>query len=560
MEFIMKKLISLLALIALIGTGQPATAGNTGSTVARTINRAIYNIDELLLHACRYGDINAVKDYLDHGADIDHLGSEGRTPLDMVAFMRSNNHLKIARILIEHGADIEQPNEWGTTPFAQACNCHSLDIAKLLARHGANVDVRNEHGQTQLICAVQKNEYNVVRLLIEHGADINAVDLSDMTSLMWAVRYTLLANENKLNIVQLLVEHGADVNKPDDRGATPLMHTIHGENDAPKIASLLIAHGADIYAQKPNGHSILSLAKSKCTTNPEAKNIVKILEQAIAHDWPKQIRKKLIAQKQYDNHSKNTLNAFEKQLETLEKYGKNQEVLYEKIVSKKGTVDTFELVNQIAAIRTILETTFDQITVGNKHMEQCGICFDRQNSKSSNPLITNCCKHVICKQCISYMITQYHHPPCPYCRDIIGLLCSYPIPINDKWYVESHLSQLDDQLNQQKVHATDEELERIDHDQNIITEIATRLESAAEFSNNHIAIYEHIARKLNNIKNLSVDDQLETMERLIQPGGILHQGGLGRVTTGILAFLDSQDIAQVEQTSRGGLETVLIKK
>ena len=138
------------------------------------------------------------------------------TPLH-VAFL--NNHLKIAKLLIENGADVNARYKSGKTLLHEVKNIQSmfLDVAFL------------------------NNHLKNIKFLIDNVADVNARDKSGKTPLH-EIRNT--------EIAKLLIENGADVNVKDKMGVTPLHYPKNEE-----IAKFLIDNGANVKAINNKGQT-----------------------------------------------------------------------------------------------------------------------------------------------------------------------------------------------------------------------------------------------------------------------------------------------------------------
>ena len=83
------------------------------------------------------GNIEAVKQHLDAGADVNAKGKYGRTPLHYAA---SRGLKKIIELLIARGADvntkIEVGDYKGQTPLDGAIQWNRTETADLLRKHG----------------------------------------------------------------------------------------------------------------------------------------------------------------------------------------------------------------------------------------------------------------------------------------------------------------------------------------------------------------------------------------------------------------------------------------
>jgi len=131
------------------------------------------------------------------------------------------------------GADVNAKNKYGSTPLHRAIEAAHKEIAELLITNGADVNAKGEADATPLHYAATKE---VAELLIEKGADVNAKDKYGRTPLLVAA-----LNGHK-EIAELLITKGADVNAKAEDGGTPLDVAIEFRH--PQIADLLRKHGA----------------------------------------------------------------------------------------------------------------------------------------------------------------------------------------------------------------------------------------------------------------------------------------------------------------------------
>ena len=94
--------------------------------------------DISIREAVKTGNIEAVKQYLDAGVDVNAIGKYGRTPLHYAA---TRGLKKIIELLIARGADvntkIEVGDYKGQTPLDGAIQWNRTETADLLRKHGA---------------------------------------------------------------------------------------------------------------------------------------------------------------------------------------------------------------------------------------------------------------------------------------------------------------------------------------------------------------------------------------------------------------------------------------
>ena len=86
--------------------------------------------DISIREAVKTGNIEAVKQHLDAGADVNAEGDDGFTPLGAAAM---EGHKEIAELLIANGADVNAKDWNGRTPLNQASKA---ETANLLRKHG----------------------------------------------------------------------------------------------------------------------------------------------------------------------------------------------------------------------------------------------------------------------------------------------------------------------------------------------------------------------------------------------------------------------------------------
>jgi cytohesin len=90
------------------------------------------------------GDIEAVKEFLAAGTDVNATNEWGVTPLHSVATK------EIAELLIAKGAEVNAKNNDGYTPLHWAASGGHKEIAELLIANGADVNAKDDDGETPL--------------------------------------------------------------------------------------------------------------------------------------------------------------------------------------------------------------------------------------------------------------------------------------------------------------------------------------------------------------------------------------------------------------------------
>ena len=180
--------------------------------------------------AAAKGNIEAVKQYLDGGGDVNAKDDfDGRTPLHYAVQL---GHKEIVELLIANDADVNAKNKYGETPLLSAA---TKGIAELLIAKGADVNAKDGNGRTPLHHAAWGGHKEIAELLIAAGADVNP-KIQDR--LFGGTPLHHAAIEGHKEIAELLIANGADLNAKDGNGYTPL-DWANGK----EIADLLRKHG-----------------------------------------------------------------------------------------------------------------------------------------------------------------------------------------------------------------------------------------------------------------------------------------------------------------------------
>ncbi|MEO1523955.1 MAG: ankyrin repeat domain-containing protein [Planctomycetota bacterium] len=232
-----------------------------------------YASDEFLA-AIQVGNLDHVKQLASENPNLVTRVGDGASPL---ATAVANNHLNVARWLLEHGADAEvnlRTGQSGSTPIFDA---RTGSMATLLLESGADPLLKSEWSSTPMREALRNNHVGVVKVLVEAGVPLdfeNAVALEDIPEVTKQLRLRpwlakppkkpLLdaARLGNRELTKLLLQHGAD---PDiDLGAsnvrgpfTALTYAV--QNDHFDVAELLLDNGASPNVSGGRNHSNLFL-------------------------------------------------------------------------------------------------------------------------------------------------------------------------------------------------------------------------------------------------------------------------------------------------------------
>ena len=143
----MKLLLTTIAAVLLVGCGE--------SQSPEPPDISIYD-------AANDGNIEAVKQHLADGADVNAKNDFGSTPLIAAAL---EGHKEIVELLIAKGADVDAMNEAEVTSLHYAALEGHKEISKLLLAKGADVNAKdNRGGATPLDYANAIQKYDSPKL------------------------------------------------------------------------------------------------------------------------------------------------------------------------------------------------------------------------------------------------------------------------------------------------------------------------------------------------------------------------------------------------------------
>ena len=107
-------LITTIAAVLLVGCGPPPP-------------------DISIHEAAKKGNIEAIKQHLAAGTDVNAKDKFGGTPLHAAAYW---GHKEIVELLIAEGAEVNAKNSFSDTPLDRAIRLGQTETADLLRKHG----------------------------------------------------------------------------------------------------------------------------------------------------------------------------------------------------------------------------------------------------------------------------------------------------------------------------------------------------------------------------------------------------------------------------------------
>ena len=238
-----------------------------------------------LLFAAREGHLDAAKELVDAGADVNLVSASDKISALTSAII--NGHLDLASFLLDRGANPNLATDYGLAPLYATLDAQwaertwypaptideeetgYLDLLKSLLTHGANPNARltkkpwyrTEHGDwvspvgaTPFWLAAKADDVPAMKLFIAAGANPNIASAAGVTPLIVASGYGFEPQVSHYSpgtrvaaLRYLIDEVGADVNARERNGYTALHGAaLTGDLDAIRY---LVAMGGNIKAR-----------------------------------------------------------------------------------------------------------------------------------------------------------------------------------------------------------------------------------------------------------------------------------------------------------------------
>lgn len=304
--------------------GDPAANGGRGQYAPRQVGPSYMGGMTALLYAARDGHMEAARELVAAGADINQVSTGDKISPMVMAII--NGHLDVGKMLLDRGADPNlasetgitalyatedvqwAPHAWFPQPIMDQEQVGYLDLMKALIAKGADVNARlgkkiwfrsfthdvtwiDPAGATPFWRAAQSTDIAAMRLLVEHGADPKIASTSGATPLMaaagigWGANFTTNAPGSPLPAVKYCVELGNDVNAVDTRGYTALHGAAYVGNN--EMVNYLVEKGAKVDVKTKTGDTVADMANGPTRfgiPHPETVALLEKLGSANSHN------------------------------------------------------------------------------------------------------------------------------------------------------------------------------------------------------------------------------------------------------------------------------------
>ncbi len=179
--------LCVIGLLAACGKPEPAATAPASAQQAKSpclipliiASGELSKSDGELFSAAAAGDVGAVEQSLEQGANVNTIGALKRTPLIVAAFC---DHPELVKLLLEKGARHDAADSNGMSPLHAAVIIGGMETAKNLLAGGANVNGRDAAERTALHVAAATNQVALVELLLASKANAAARDKNGKTA------------------------------------------------------------------------------------------------------------------------------------------------------------------------------------------------------------------------------------------------------------------------------------------------------------------------------------------------------------------------------------------
>jgi ankyrin repeat protein len=142
-------------------------------------------INKALMEACDIGNLAAVEEAIDEGANVNYKDRTGSSPL-LVASI--NGNIKLAKLLIEKGADVNVKDLWNITPLSMALERNDKEMVKFLLSNGATIgkydtNIPKRENRPDILDILEKWPHSMAVLALQENKVYNQMGMDDLENL-----------------------------------------------------------------------------------------------------------------------------------------------------------------------------------------------------------------------------------------------------------------------------------------------------------------------------------------------------------------------------------------
>jgi ankyrin repeat protein len=189
----------------------------------------------------------------------------------------------VEHLMVNNPEHVNATGGYYVAPLIAALHGGHFQTAKFLRDNGAHPNVTGVGGRTPLHAAAWKGDLEMVQVLLKYKANVKARSAKGETALHFAYReYSArpIVGPSMPKVARLLLEHGADVNALMSNYSTELEDhhstALHfaAQFGMVEVVRVLLEHGADVGAENVDGKTAFQLAQGE-----EGTKIKKLLSE-----------------------------------------------------------------------------------------------------------------------------------------------------------------------------------------------------------------------------------------------------------------------------------------
>jgi len=145
------------------------------------------------------------------------------------------NDLNAIKELIKAGGDINQINKYGYSALHIASFKGLEEMGILLTENGIELNAQDKNGQTALHYVALNNQLNFAKALLSKGGDLGIEDMHGNQPL-WTAVFNDKGRNDRIEMVKLFLSHGADKDHKNKVGKSPIdIVNIAGYNNLKEV-------------------------------------------------------------------------------------------------------------------------------------------------------------------------------------------------------------------------------------------------------------------------------------------------------------------------------------
>ena len=200
---------------------------------------------------------NIWKECVEKNIDINTPDSKGKSPLYLASEW---GNLEAVKLLVEHGANVDAVNKEQKTPLMVACEKNRAEIVSYLISKKANLNKYDDHGWTPLFYSMGKTD--IMKMLLDAGANPNAKNKENYKTPV-AVKCIDYLNADCLDSLQLLGQYKTNfkaVNGRKENALSVLGRSFwkYDNEEILDIVDFLVSKGCNINSRDYLGRSLMN--------------------------------------------------------------------------------------------------------------------------------------------------------------------------------------------------------------------------------------------------------------------------------------------------------------